>query len=101
TFISSGSAAALDAISNPDGSKTNLIFDIHQWLDKNNTGTDGNCVTNNIAVFEPLAQWLRCHGRQAFLSATGGGNGRTSNCNPLLCEQMEYLLANSDVFVGY
>ncbi|KIO31970.1 hypothetical protein M407DRAFT_18995 [Tulasnella calospora MUT 4182] len=101
TFISSGSAAALDAISNPDGSKTNLIFDIHQWLDKANNGTDPNCVTDNVAVFAPLAQWLRCHGRQAFLSATGGGNEKTTNCNPLLCQQMKYLLANSDVFVGY
>ncbi|KAG8898114.1 hypothetical protein FRC01_011018, partial [Tulasnella sp. 417] len=101
TFISSGSAAALDAISNPDGSKTNLIFDVHQWLDKANNGTDPNCVTDNIAVFAPLAQWLRCHGRQAFLSATGGGNEKTTNCNPLLCNQMKYLLQNSDVFVGY
>ncbi|KAG9014304.1 hypothetical protein FRB90_005398 [Tulasnella sp. 427] len=101
TFISSGSAAALDAIVNPDGSKTNLIFDIHQWLDKANNGTDPNCVTDNIAVFAPLAQWLRCHGRQAFLTATGGGNDDTTNCNPLLCNQMQFLLANSDVFVGY
>ncbi|KAG8959919.1 hypothetical protein FRC00_001104, partial [Tulasnella sp. 408] len=46
TFISSGSAAALDAIINPDGSKTNLIFDVHQWLDKANNGTDPNCVTD-------------------------------------------------------
>ncbi|KAG8959582.1 hypothetical protein FRC00_001438, partial [Tulasnella sp. 408] len=101
TFISSGSAAALDAISNPDGSKTNLIFDIHQWLDKANNGTDPDCVTDNIPVFEPLAQWLRCHNRTAFLSATGGGNEDGTNCNPLLCQQMQFLLANSDVFVGY
>ncbi|KAG8952212.1 hypothetical protein FRC04_004919 [Tulasnella sp. 424] len=101
TFISSGSAAALDAIVNPDGSKTNLIFDVHQWLDKPNNGTDPNCVTDNVAVFAPLAQWLRCHGRQAFLSATGGGNDDSTNCNPLLCQQMAFLLANSDVFVGY
>ncbi|KIO31975.1 glycoside hydrolase family 5 protein, partial [Tulasnella calospora MUT 4182] len=101
TFISSGSAAALDAISNPDGSKTNLIFDLHQWLDKPNNGTDPYCVTDNVPVFAPLAQWLRCHNRQAFLSATGGGNEDWTNCNPLLCQQMAFLLANSDVFVGY
>ncbi|KAG8904192.1 hypothetical protein FRC01_008834, partial [Tulasnella sp. 417] len=101
TFISSGSAAALDAIINPDGSKTNLIFDVHQWLDKANNGTDPNCITDNIPVFEPLAQWLRCHNRTAFWSATGGGNDDGTNCNPLLCQQMQFLLANSDVFVGY
>lgn len=45
-FISSGSAAALNTIVNPDGSYTNLIFDIQQWADKPDNGTDPNCVTN-------------------------------------------------------
>jgi len=29
SFVSSGSAAALSAVRNPDGSTTNLIFDVY------------------------------------------------------------------------
>ncbi|KAF7369855.1 Glycoside hydrolase family 5 protein [Mycena sanguinolenta] len=67
TFISDGSAAALSKVVNPDGSFTNLIFDVHKYLDSDNSGTNAECVTNNIAnAWEPLTQWLRANGRQAF-----------------------------------
>ena len=37
TFISNGSAAALGNVTNPDGSFTNLIFDVHKYLDSDNS----------------------------------------------------------------
>ncbi|KIO21025.1 glycoside hydrolase family 5 protein, partial [Tulasnella calospora MUT 4182] len=101
TFISSGTATTLDAITNPDGTKNNLLFDLHQWLDKGNLGTSSVCVTNNIAVFTPVVNWLRCNKRKAFLSATGGGNAASDNCMSFMCQQMSYLFSNSDVIVGY
>ncbi|KAG8942458.1 hypothetical protein FRC04_003626 [Tulasnella sp. 424] len=101
TFISSGTATVLDAITNPDGSKNNLLFDLHQWLDRGNLGTSSVCVTNNVAVFTPVVNWLRCNKRKAFLSATGGGNAASDNCLTLMCQQMSYLFSNSDVIVGY
>ncbi|KAG9022019.1 hypothetical protein FS837_006797, partial [Tulasnella sp. UAMH 9824] len=112
TFLSSGTAAALDAIVNPDGSKDNLLFDLHQWLDKGNLGTSSICVTDlltwvvaqNIAVFTLVANWLRCNKRKAFLSATGGGNAASDNCMAgptYMCQQMSYLHYNRDVIVGY
>ncbi|KAF8313040.1 cellulase-domain-containing protein, partial [Clavulina sp. PMI_390] len=79
TFISDGSAAALSTVTNPDGSFTNLIFDVHKYLDSDNSGTSAECVTDNIAdAFAPLAAWLRCNGRQALNTETGGGN--TASC---------------------
>ena len=33
TFISTGSAAALNKVTNPDGTTTNLVMDVHQYLD--------------------------------------------------------------------
>lgn len=50
-------------------------------------------------MFNTLANWLRCHGRQAFLTETGGGN--TQSCVQYICQQMQFLKANSDVYVGY
>lgn len=100
TFISDGSAAALLGIRNPDGSTTNLIFDVHKYLDSDNSGTSTTCVTNNIAnAFGPLAQWLRCNGRQALNTETGGGN--TASCVTYLGQQLAFVSANSDVFLGY
>ena len=37
TFVSSGSAAALDAVMNPDGTITNLVMDVHKYLDYDNS----------------------------------------------------------------
>ncbi|KAL7932825.1 carbohydrate-binding module family 1 [Trichoderma chlorosporum] len=99
-FISDGSAAALSAITNPDGSTTNLIFDLHKYLDSDNSGTHTECVTNNIDdAFSPVATWLRQNNRQAILTETGGGN--TQSCIQYLCQQLQYLDQNSDVYLGY
>jgi len=100
TFVSGGSADALNRVSNPDGSTTNLIFDVHKYLDSDNSGTHSDCVTNNISdAFAPLAQWLRCHSRKAFNTETGGGN--VNSCISYLSQQFAFLNANSDVFVGF
>ncbi|KAJ7484854.1 carbohydrate-binding module family 1 protein/Glycoside hydrolase family 5 protein, partial [Mycena galericulata] len=100
TFISDGSGPALSNVTNPDGSFTNLIFDVHKYLDSDNSGTNAECVTNNIAdAWEPLTQWLRCNGRKAFNTETGGGN--TASCITYMCQQIAYQAQNSDVILGY
>ena len=37
TFVSSGSATALDTVTNPDGTITNLVMDVHKYLDYDNS----------------------------------------------------------------
>jgi endoglucanase len=37
TFVSSGSAEALSMVQNPDGTTTNLIMDVHKYLDYDNS----------------------------------------------------------------
>ena len=64
SFVSTGSAAALSKVTNNDGSTTNLIFDVHQYLD-NAGGTTTGCVTNGVDNLNSLAGWLRSNGRQA------------------------------------
>jgi len=99
-FISNGSGAALLKVTNPDGSTTNLIFDVHKYLDSDNSGTHTECVTDNVAsAFQPLATWLRTNKRLAILSETGGGN--TASCQTYMCSQIAFLNANSDVYPGY
>ncbi|THH28462.1 hypothetical protein EUX98_g5728 [Antrodiella citrinella] len=100
TFVSNGSADALSTVTNPDGSITNLIFDVHKYLDFDNSGTNAECTTNNIDdAWTPLAAYLRTNGRQAFNTETGGGN--TASCIQYLCEQVAFQAQNSDVILGY
>ncbi|KAK7702620.1 hypothetical protein SLS64_009583 [Diaporthe eres] len=87
-------------VTNPDGSTKNIYFDVHKYLDSDNSGTHTDCTTNNIDdAFAPLAKWLRSNGRQAMLTETGGGN--TESCEKYVCEQFAYLNENADVFLGY
>ncbi|KAI9809522.1 MAG: hypothetical protein M1827_006828 [Pycnora praestabilis] len=100
SFVSGGSGAALSNVTNPDGSTTNLIFDVHQYLDLDSSGTTSECVTDHVSdAFSPLATWLRANKRQALLSEIGGGN--TQSCVTKLCSTLDYLNANSDVYLGY
>ncbi|KAF2113913.1 endo-1,4-beta-glucanase [Lophiotrema nucula] len=100
SFISSGSAAALLKVTNPDGTTDNLIFDVHRYLDSDNSGTNAECVTNNIdGSFSPLATWLRTNKRMAILSETGGGS--TTSCETYVCQELDYLDQNADVYLGW
>lgn len=74
-FVSDGSAAALSAVKDSDGSTKLLVFDVHKYLDSDGSGTNTECVSDHVSdTFAPLAQYLRTNGRQAILSETGGGN---------------------------
>ncbi|CZR53134.1 related to cellulase precursor [Phialocephala subalpina] len=96
-FITNGSGAALLPITNPDNSTTGLIFDVHKYLDSDNSGTHVDCVTDNISTaFQPLATWLRTNRRQALNTETGGGN--TASCAQYLCAQVAFV---NDVYLGY
>ncbi|KAH8887789.1 glycoside hydrolase family 5 protein [Thozetella sp. PMI_491] len=94
------SGPALLKVKNPDGSTDGLIFDVHKYLDSDNSGTHTECVTDNISsAFQPLATWLKTNNRQALNSETGGGN--TASCQKYLCAQLQFLDQNSDVFLGW
>ncbi|KAK1764913.1 glycoside hydrolase superfamily [Phialemonium atrogriseum] len=94
------SGPALLKVKNPDGSTDGIVFDVHKYLDSDNSGTHTECVTDNIdTAFSPLADWLRTNKRQALNSETGGGN--TDSCEKYLCQQIDFLNKNSDVFLGY
>lgn len=70
------------------------------YLDADNSGSSTECVTNNtIKSAAPLATWLRNNGRMAMVTETGGGN--TASCEQYVCQELDYLNQNSDVYLGY
>lgn len=98
-FVSSGSAESLSAVENLDGSKTNLIFDVHQYLDSDFSGTTTECSSNGVANLNSLATYLRTNKRQAFLTETGGGS--SSSCYTNVCAQLDTMNQNADVYLGW
>ncbi|CAA7268395.1 unnamed protein product [Cyclocybe aegerita] len=55
TFVSSGSADALSRVVDFDGSKHNLIFDVHKYLDADNSGMHESVC---LGILHPLM--MRC-----------------------------------------
>jgi len=98
-FISNGSGAALSKVTNLDGSTTDLIFDVHQYLDSDGSGTHTACTTNNVDAFNTLGAWLRTNKRQAILTETGGSS--ESSCLTALCEQFDAMNKYSDAYLGW
>jgi len=98
TLVSSGSADALMAITNPDGSNTNLLLDIHKYLDIDNSGTHAECITDNKGNFSIVADYLRGKGRKGFISETGASS--QASCMTAFCAQNTFINSNADVFVG-
>jgi endoglucanase len=64
-------------VTDSDGSTKKLIFDVHKYLDSDNSGTHTECVTDNVGVFQTLYSWLQTNGRQALLSETVSDNAIT------------------------
>ncbi|KAI9751334.1 MAG: hypothetical protein M4579_006117 [Chaenotheca gracillima] len=99
-FVSGGSAAALEGIKDSDGTTDRLIFDVHQYLDDDSSGTSTVCVTDQIeSAFQPLADHLRGTMRKAFLSEFGGANNE--GCQTDACNLLSFLNDNSDVYLGW
>ncbi|KAL8812093.1 MAG: hypothetical protein Q9200_001297 [Gallowayella weberi] len=100
SFVSSGSAAALQTVKDADGSTEKLIFEVHKYLDSDNSGTNTECISNNIDAFADLTTFLKTNKRQALLAETGGGS-QDSSCLKNICELLGYLNQNGDVYLGY
>ncbi|KAF2449084.1 glycoside hydrolase family 5 protein [Karstenula rhodostoma CBS 690.94] len=94
------SGPALLSVKDADGTTSKLIFDVHRYLDADNSGTNAECVNDHVQdSFVPLASWLRTNGRKAILSEVGGGD--TASCQQDVCAAIASLNENSDVYLGY
>ena len=95
----SSSGPALSSIQDMDYTTNKLIFEMHQYLDYDTSGGNPECVTSQTDNLGYQAAYLRQYGRQAFLTETGGGN--TDSCVQYMCEQLQYLNDNADVYLGW
>jgi len=100
-FPSSGNGNLMLQVHNPNGGYDNIVLSVHQYLDSDFSGTSAECSQGAQAVtgFNNLAKFLRSNGnRKAMILETGGGN--TQSCMTQLCQALDAVNANADVFMG-
>jgi endoglucanase len=91
-------AAAFENFEDPAGT---FMFDLHQYLDIDSSGTHATCVSEDIGErrINKVTLWLRANGYHAFLSEFG------ASAEPLCLKAMKNMLAymdqNNDVWKGW
>lgn len=82
-------------------SGNNLVFEVHQYLDTDSSGTTTTCVSPTIGAqrLQVFTDWLRANGRRGLLGEFGAAN--TDVCKQALNGMLSFMQTNSDVWVGW
>lgn len=77
-----------------------LVYEMHQYLDSDGSGTSGTCVSSTIGVDRVVGatNWLRANGKLGVLGEFAGGPN--SQCLSAVTGLLDHLKANSDVWQG-
>ncbi|KAG8162713.1 hypothetical protein KVR01_007191 [Diaporthe batatas] len=97
-WVSSGSGAAMASLTDPSNK---IIYEMHQYLDSDGSGTTPNCVSTTIGAerLQAATQWLKQNGKKGILGETAGG--ANSQCITALTGMLQYMEDNSDVWQGW
>jgi len=97
SWIKSGNAAAFDNFKDPGN---NFAFDVHQYLDKDSSGTHTESVpgsgSTRLAAF---TAWAKQHHFKGFLGEFGWAPDPASHKEG--DDILSYMDKNKDVFIGY
>ncbi|GFF37833.1 probable endo-beta-1,4-glucanase B [Aspergillus lentulus] len=85
-----------DPIADPD----KLIYEMHQYLDSDGSGTSSTCVSATIGQerIESATAWLVANAKKAFLGEFAAG--ANSVCVSAVTGMLDYMEANADVWLG-
>ncbi|KAF6833678.1 endoglucanase 3 precursor [Colletotrichum plurivorum] len=77
-----------------------IVYEMHQYLDSDSSGTSEACVSTTIGVerVRDATNWLRQNGKIGILGEFAGG--ANSQCQAAVKGLLDYLKANSDVWTG-
>lgn len=82
-------------------SGNNYAFEVHQYLNADQSGSDANCVSATIGS-ERLAAftaWLKQNNKRGFLGEFAGGANAT--CSAAMDDILKHVEANSNVYLGW
>lgn len=82
-------------------SGNNMVFEVHQYLDTDSSGTSPTCVSPTVGAqrLTVFTNWLRANGKRGLLGEFAGANNDV--CRQALNGMLAYMEANSDVWVGW
>ncbi|MBB5944357.1 MULTISPECIES: glycoside hydrolase family 5 protein [unclassified Xanthomonas] len=98
TSYGTSNAVALQPLKDP---RNRMAFEAHQYLDRDNSGTKGECVSATAGA-EKLAgfvSWLRENKKVGFIGEFATAN--TPTCNQALENMLSYMQKNDDVILGW
>lgn len=77
-----------------------LVYEMHQYLDSDSSGTSPDCVSTTIGVERLITAtaWLRANGKIGVLGEFAGGPN--ANCQQAVKLLLDYAKTNSDVWKG-
>lgn len=93
-------SAGNSALSALTDSENKIIYEMHQYLDSDGSGTSDVCVSSTIGS-ERLAAataWLKSSGKKAILGEFAGG--ANSVCESAVTDMLTYIGENTDVWTG-
>ncbi len=78
-----------------------MVFEVHQYLDKDGSGTHAECVSPTIGVerLQRFTAWLKQNRHRALLGEVGGGANAV--CEQAVAGALQHLQANADVWTGW
>ncbi len=88
----------------------NFAFDVHQYLDSNGSGTSPTIFNNDPTIgvqrLTPFTNWLKANNRRGFLGELAVANSTIGDDASqigaqTLCNMLDYLGANNDVWLGW
>ena len=79
----------------------NYVFELHQYLDSNYSGTHPECKSERVGVttLTAVTDWLRQHRKRGFLGEFGAGRDET--CMAALDNMLGFIDKNRDVWLGW
>lgn len=96
SWVSSGNAVSMLGVRDP---ANRFAFDVHQYLDRDSSGTHPECVAGGSRRLQAFAQWARANGRRGFLGEFGASGD--SVCVAELDALLGYVASNRDVWLGW
>ncbi|TVY23338.1 putative endo-beta-1,4-glucanase B [Lachnellula hyalina] len=97
TWVSSGNADAMVGLTDPSDK---IVYEMHQYLDSDGSGTSDTCVSSTIGSERIAAAtaWLKANNKKGILGEFAGG--ANSVCETAVTGLVDALTAASDVWMG-
>ncbi|RBR19833.1 uncharacterized protein FIESC28_05439 [Fusarium coffeatum] len=98
SWVSSGTGEAMKNLKDP---QDKIVYQMHQYLDSDSSGTHEACVSATIGAerLKTATKWLKDNKKKGIIGETAAG--ANSQCIEALKGELQHLHDNSDVWTGW